>query len=635
MPRNTRTSKTAAFETPAEIVEISKQEKDEESGITDALEAMKILNNIPKDENGLPDTNFSKALNAVHDAFLNGNLSAGDEDKFVVQSAMPVICKYFGNKLPTFYIFQLPVSKADNLKFVCAVENQEEIVIGRQSISKAAAKASTALNLVYKLNLGETLNKKLNESAQKRQSDTQFSDYEPQAKRQNIEKQEYVYLDNENLSPSTKYYLTVNSKNAVQLLNETCSKKGLKTAVFDIVGEAKTGFVSTCKIEGYADAVGVSSDNKKQAKASSARVMLSNLIGEGLIAAPAALKIPTMLPQPNSFKDYVRNACYNMLIEAYNKNSISAIVDPKIAGCVMVNSVTREATLISWACGSYAGPTIYNNDGVVRDCDALVLCKRGLQKVLYRELVIYNQDRQSSIFYEDEKTTSRNYSQQLKLRPSITFHFFMNYVPKVDEHGKQTLSTKETHGMQKFSKKARIYLTMSTVDKIMKWNLVGVQGAVLASFVEPIYIKSLVIRGKFNRTAMEAALSTRIPPMQRLPSGYTQNVPILECDDQIHPSLELDVNYTPGERPAIVWNAVTEEYELLSCSSGFSLNGDALSVSRYGLCADIWTVWRSLRQEAPSDNYTDFKRTSANYNQTLRTFKENLVSNNLGLWAQK
>lgn len=46
----------------------------------------------------------------------------------------------------------------------------------------------------------------------------------------------------------------------------------------------------------------------------------------------------------------------------------------------MLNSVKREATLVSWASGSYAGPTIYNNDGVVRDCDALVLCKRGLQK---------------------------------------------------------------------------------------------------------------------------------------------------------------------------------------------------------------------------------------------------------------
>jgi hypothetical protein len=74
---------------------------------------MKTLNTIPKDENGMPESNFCKALNAVHNAFLNGNLAAGDEDKSVAQSAMPVICKHFGSKLPTFHILQLPVNKAD------------------------------------------------------------------------------------------------------------------------------------------------------------------------------------------------------------------------------------------------------------------------------------------------------------------------------------------------------------------------------------------------------------------------------------------------------------------------------------------------------------------------------------------
>lgn len=75
---------------------------------------MKALNTAPTDENGVPNSHFCKALNAVHNVFLNGNLAAGDEDKAVAQSAMPVLCKHFNNtKLPTFYILQLPVNKAD------------------------------------------------------------------------------------------------------------------------------------------------------------------------------------------------------------------------------------------------------------------------------------------------------------------------------------------------------------------------------------------------------------------------------------------------------------------------------------------------------------------------------------------
>lgn len=156
-------------------------------------------------------------------------------------------------------------------------------------------------------------------------------------------------------------------------------------------------------------------------------------------------------------------------------------------------------------------------------------------RVLCRELCIFTKDQARSIFYYEDKN-----SQHLKLRPSVTFHFFMNYLPKINESGSQLLSTKETKDMTKFSKKARIHYSMSTVDKIMKWNLVGVQGAVVASFVQPIYIKSFVIRAPFNRVATEAAFATRIPPMSHLPPGYNINVPILECDDTVS-SNKLDL----------------------------------------------------------------------------------------------
>lgn len=73
--------------------------------------------------------------------------------------------------------------------------------------------------------------------------------------------------------------------------------------------------MATCKIEGRKDVVGNKSDNKKAAKASAARIMLDNMINEGLILAPTSLRIPIVLPQPTAFKDFVRNACYNSLID--------------------------------------------------------------------------------------------------------------------------------------------------------------------------------------------------------------------------------------------------------------------------------------------------------------------------------
>ncbi|XP_048253568.1 tRNA-specific adenosine deaminase 1-like [Haliotis rufescens] len=72
-------------------------------------------------------------------------------------------------------------------------------------------------------------------------------------------------------------------------------------------------------------------------------------------------------------------------------------------------------------------------------------------------------------------------------------------------------------------------ISMSCSDKMARWNILGVQGALLSLFlVEPIYLSTVVLgSGPYSHAAMSRALIERVEGVTELPKGYRVHAPLL------------------------------------------------------------------------------------------------------------
>ncbi|GFN76320.1 double-stranded RNA-specific adenosine deaminase [Plakobranchus ocellatus] len=287
-----------------------------------------------------------------------------------------------------------------------------------------------------------------------------------------------------------------------------------------------------------------------------------------------------------------------------------------IAGLVMRVGADDVGTVISIGSGNrcITGDKLSLEGNTVNDCHAEIITRRGFIRFLYIQLLNYASNPSKSIL-------ERSPRGKLQIKEEVTFHLYIstapcgdgalfsprdiksNNAPLHDVYGPHkptftnnvqgVLRTKMEGGegtipIDKDSPPVQTWdgivrgerlRTMSCSDKLCRWNVLGMQGALLSHFLEPVYMSSLTLGFLFDHGHLSRAVCCRLnrtssaksmgPLDDQLPEGYHLNHPVLGRVTACDPPRETQKT----KAVSINWAACDENPEVLDGSLGICYSG--------------------------------------------------------------
>ncbi|KAK9758682.1 Double-stranded RNA binding motif [Popillia japonica] len=256
-----------------------------------------------------------------------------------------------------------------------------------------------------------------------------------------------------------------------------------------------------------------------------------------------------------------------------------------LAGIVMSRNSNLEVISVTTGTKCVSGEWLSMTGANLNDMHAEIVSRRCLQLFLFDQLLMLTNPDEADKSIFEPKQGGRGY----QLKPDIAFHLYINTAPcgdarlfgptdvnVVDRHpnkssrgrlrvkiesGEGTIPVKNTAAIQTWDGviQGERLLTMSCSDKIARWNVLGLQGALLAHFIDPIYLQTVALGSLFNELHLQRAIYGRISDtLQGLSPPYMLNRPLI-CSVTSTESRKtvkapnFSVNWTVGqEAPEVV-----------------------------------------------------------------------------------
>ncbi|CAM4700259.1 unnamed protein product [Leuciscus chuanchicus] len=418
----------------------------------------------------------------------------------------------------------------------------------------------------------------------------------------------------------------------------------------------------------------VCASNKKQGKQEAADAALRVLIGEAEKAARTGELTPELPVSGSTMHDQIAMLSHQRFNALTARIQHSLLGRKILATIVMRNGSDTLGTVVSLGTGNRCvkGEELSLRGDTVNDCHAEIISRRGFIRFLYGELMKHWESPGDGSIFEVADDG------KLKIKSDITFHLYISTAPCGDgalfdkscseaaeenlsghmplfENVKQgKLRTKVENGEGTIPVESSDIVptwdgiqhgerlrTMSCSDKILRWNVLGLQGALLSHFIHPVYLRSVTLGYLYSHGHLTRAVCCRLARdgdafKKSLPANFTLNHPevgrvsVYDSARHTNKTKESSVNWSHPDQVSV---------EVLDGTKG-KVDSTKMEVSRVSK-SNLFRLFQALCQRAGRadllalPSYAHAKMAATSFQDTKRLFFLALNQHGYGSWIGK